>query len=98
MIKEIVEIDVKPGTEAAFEAAVAEAAAQFLGSKGCHGLVLHRSLEQPTRYRMLVDWETIEHHMIDFRNSDAFLEWRRLAGPFFASTPRVEHLIACFER
>jgi quinol monooxygenase YgiN len=54
-------------------------------------------MEQPSRYRMFVEWETIEDHMIEFRNSDAFLEWRRLCGSFFQSPPRVEHLLVVVE-
>jgi len=92
MIKELAEIDIKPGHEDEFEAAASRAAQLFLASKGCHSFNVYRSMEQPSRYRMVVEWETIEDHMIEFRNSDAFLEWRRLAGPCFATTPRVEHL------
>jgi len=92
MIKEIAEIDIKPGHELAFEAVAQEAMQYFLGSKGCHAFRLHRSMEQPSRYRMFVEWETIEDHMIEFRNSDAFLAWRKLAAPHFLSPPRVEHL------
>lgn len=97
MIKELAEIDIKPGQEQAFEAAAAIARDIFLGSKGCIAFRLHRSIEQPSRYRMFVEWETIEDHMIEFRNSDAFLEWRRLCGPHFQSPPRVEHLMIVVE-
>jgi hypothetical protein len=38
-----------------------------------------------------VQWATIENHMVDFRDSADFAEWRRLAGPHFASPPQVEH-------
>lgn len=97
MIKELAEIDIRPGDEAAFEAAAAIARGLFLGSQGCHAFRLHRSMEQPSRYRMVVDWETIEDHMIEFRNSDAFLEWRRLCSPYFQNPPRVEHLVVVVE-
>jgi quinol monooxygenase YgiN len=92
MIKELAEIDIKPGQELEFEAAAREAMKLFLASKGCRAYRLYRSLEQPSRYRMFVEWNTIEDHMIEFRNSDAFLAWRKLAAPHFQSPPRVEHL------
>jgi quinol monooxygenase YgiN len=92
MIKELAEIDIKPGHEQAFEEAARQAMSLFLGSQGCLAFRLHRSLEQPSRYRMFVEWETIEDHMVEFRNSDAFLTWRKLVGPHFQSPPRVEHL------
>ncbi len=97
MIKELAEIDIRPGDEQAFEAAATIARDLFLRSKGCHAFRLHRSMEQPGRYRMFVEWETIEDHMIEFRNSDAFLEWRRLCSPYFQNPPRVEHLVIVVE-
>lgn len=38
MITEVAELTIHPGTEEAFEAAVAQAAPLFLRAKGCHGL------------------------------------------------------------
>jgi heme-degrading monooxygenase HmoA len=46
MITEIAQIDVKPGSEKDFEAAVAKARAAFGRSKGFHGFELHRSIEK----------------------------------------------------
>ena len=91
MITEIAQIDVKPGSESDFEAAVEKAKAAFGRSKGFHGFELHRSVEKPQRYRLMVKWETIENHTVDFRGSEEFSQWRALAGPFFASPPEVEH-------
>lgn len=93
MITEIAQIDVKPGSEAAFEAAVAEAGAVFGRSKGFHGFELHRSIEKPQRYRLLVKWETLENHTVDFRGSENFTAWRGLVGGFFAAPPEVEHTV-----
>ena len=92
MITEIAQIDVKPGSEAAFEAAVKEAAPLFQRAKGCRAMRVERSLEKPQRYRLFVSWETLENHTVDFRESADFQEWRRLAGPHFASPPDVEHV------
>jgi heme-degrading monooxygenase HmoA len=91
MITEIAQIDVKPGSEADFEAAVAKARAAFGRSKGFGGFELHRSIEKPQRYRLVVKWQTLESHTVDFRGSEAFAEWRGLVGPFFAAPPEVEH-------
>ncbi len=91
MFWEIAQIEVKPGEEGAFESAVARAVPLFRNSPGCHGVQLHRSVENPTRYRLVVDWETVEDHTVRFRGSEAFTEWRRLVGGYFASPPSVEH-------
>ena len=69
----------------------ANAAPLFLRAKGCHGLNLQRVVEDLSVYRLVVQWETVEHHTVDFRNSDDFQEWRRLVGPFFANPPVVTH-------
>lgn len=91
MITEIAQIDIKAGSEAAFEAAVDKARAVFKRAQGFHGLELHRSIEKPQRYRLMVKWETLENHTVDFRGSENFAEWRGLVGAFFASPPEVEH-------
>ena len=91
MITEIAQIDVKPGTEKDFEAAVTKAGAAFGRSKGFHGFELHRSIEKPQRYRLMVKWETLENHTVDFRGSENWKAWRALVGHCFAATPEVEH-------
>ena len=92
MIYEIAEIDVRPGEEASFEAAVAKAAPHFKKAKGCRSLELHRTVERPSTYRLFVGWDSVEDHTVAFRNSAEFLGWRRLASPYFAAPPRVEHV------
>ena len=91
MITEIAQIEIKPGSEADFEAAVGKARAAFASSKGFHGFELHRSIEKPQRYRLMVKWATLENHTVDFRGSEQFTAWRGLVGPFFAAPPEVEH-------
>jgi heme-degrading monooxygenase HmoA len=91
MIFEMAEIEVKPGEEAAFEAGVAKAVFLFKRAKGCHGVQLQRLIEKPSKYRLVVKWETVEDHTVHFRGSEDFQEWRRLVGPSFASAPAVEH-------
>ncbi|MGY2052001.1 antibiotic biosynthesis monooxygenase family protein [Methylobacterium sp. JK268] len=91
MVLEIAQIEVKPGHEAAFEDGVAEATALFRRAKGCRGMELHRSIETPTRYRLMVKWETLENHTVDFRGSPDFQAWRALVSDHFAAPPAVEH-------
>jgi quinol monooxygenase YgiN len=97
MVFEIAEIHVLPGHEADFETAVRKAIPVFQGAPGCHGMELQRILEVRGKYRLVLQWETVEHHTVHFRNSPAFQEWRRLAGGHFASTPTVEHASVVFQ-
>ncbi|MGW7339943.1 antibiotic biosynthesis monooxygenase family protein [Streptomyces sp. NPDC054808] len=92
MITEIARIDIHPGQEREFEAAVAKALPHFLAADGCDGVDLYRSVEHPSRYRLMVRWETVEHHTVTFRDSEGFAKWRALAGPHFAAPPQVEHV------
>lgn len=91
MITEIARIDIKPGQEKDFETAVGMAQTIFKRCKGWKSFELHRSIEKPSRYRLLIKWETLENHTVDFREGPNFAEWRALVGPHFASPPEVEH-------
>jgi len=93
MITEIADITIDPARAAAFEAAVARASPYLRSAEGCHGMALTRMIEDPSRYRLLVQWDSVEHHMVTFRHSPGFREWRALAGPFFVGTPVVEHSV-----
>ncbi len=93
MILEIAQIAVKAGMEATFEAGVAAAVPLFKRAKGCVSMELRRSVEIPSRYRLLVGWETLENHTVDFRGSDDFQTWRGLVSYCFDGAPEVEHAV-----
>lgn len=92
VILEIAQIDVKPGAESEFESGVRKAGPIFKRAKGCKGVTLQRSHEKPQRYRLFVQWETLENHTKDFRESADFQEWRKLVAHCFAAPPEVEHV------
>ena len=77
--------------EEEFEAGVAKAAPLFQRARGCRSMKLQRSIEHPSTYRLVVGWDTVEDHMVHFRNSDDFGEWRKLVSHSFESAPVVEH-------
>lgn len=91
MVLEIAQIDIRPGTESEFEAGVEKAAPLFKRAKGCKGMEIRRSAENPNRYWLLVQWETLENHTVDFRGSTDFQEWRKLVSNCFVQPPQVEH-------
>jgi len=91
MILEQALLQVKPGEEAAFEAAMRRAAPVIAGSAGYIGHQLQRCIETPGRYLLLVRWETLEAHTVGFRGSPAFAEWRAIISEYFAEPPQVEH-------
>jgi heme-degrading monooxygenase HmoA len=97
LILEIAQIDVKAGMENEFEDGVRKAAPLFKRARGCRSFKLERGIEKPERYRLVVGWDTIENHMVDFRESADFQEWRKLVGHCFAAPPQVEHVKAVVE-
>ena len=97
MILEIAQIDIKPGMESEFEANVGRAAPLFRRARGCRAMELQRSIEKPSRYRLMVEWNTVENHTVDFRASEDFKAWRALVGHCFESPPYVEHTQVCLE-
>ena len=91
-VTEIALLTIKAGLERDFEIAVAKAAPLFQTAKGARTFTLDRSVENPSRYRLFVRWESVDDHLVEFRNSPAFQQWRELVGEFFATPPEVEHL------
>ena len=92
MVLEVALIDVTPGSEEAFAAAYAQAQPLVADTPGCRSLRMTRGVETPTRFVLLVEWDSVEDHQV-FRDSDRFPQWRALIGPHFAAPPHVEHFV-----
>jgi heme-degrading monooxygenase HmoA len=91
MILETAMLDVRPGQERAFEGAFAEASSIISAMPGYLGHELLRGIEQPSRYVLLVRWETLEDHTVGFRGSPEYQEWKALLHHFYDPFPTVEH-------
>lgn len=91
MILELAEFSILEARMQEFEAAFVEARKVITQAEGCGAVSLHRCIETPGRYQLLVEWTSVAHHMQGFRESPRFVEWRRILGPFFAAPPFVEH-------
>lgn len=92
MILELADIRIQPGQQAAFDAALEQGVREVISqAKGFRGYKVNRGIESPERYLLMIFWETLENHTVDFRQSPAFAQWRAIVGPFFAAPPAVEH-------
>ena len=91
MITEHAVLEVKPGLESDFEAAFAEAKTIIASMPGFESLEVHRCIERPNCYLLLVEWATLEDHTDGFRESSEYQEWRRLLHHFYEPFPTVEH-------
>lgn len=94
MVTEIALLTVDPEKHVEFERAVAAAKPLFQGASGCRSMRLEREIENPGRYCLFVEWQTLEDHTQGFRSSEAFKEWRALVGPYFLAPPDVVHCTA----
>lgn len=91
MILEAASINIQPGRSSAFEVAFHQAAKIIAQAQGYLGHEIHRSVDTTDHYLLLVKWQTRDDHLVGFRESLLFVEWRRLIGPYFAAPPAVDH-------
>ena len=92
MITEVAKIEIYPEMAVEFEEAVAKAARFFRSAPGCRSFRLNRSVDTAGLYQLLVGWENVDAHMVDFRASAGFDGWRTLASAFFRTQPHVDHV------
>lgn len=91
MILEAAPLQVRPGQEAAFEAAFRQAQAIISSMPGYRSHELQRCLERPSEYLLLVRWDTLEAHTVGFRGSAQYQDWKRLLHHFYDPFPVVSH-------
>ena len=94
MILEAAILNVIEGQAAEFEAALKVASPIIASAHGYISHTVQRCIETPNRYILLVHWETLDDHIIGFRQSEAFQEWKRLLHHFYSPFPTVEHFEA----
>lgn len=80
-----------PGREKQFEADFATAGQYISQTPGYIKHSLSKCMEQPDKYILLVEWETLEDHTEGFRQSAQYQEWKRLLHHYYDPFPVVEH-------
>jgi heme-degrading monooxygenase HmoA len=91
MVLEVADIEVRPGAEGEFATAFRGARDVLAGTPGCRSVRMTHGIESPSRFVLLVEWDSVQAHEENFRATDRFTAWRDAIGPFFARPPRVEH-------
>ena len=93
MILEHCDLEIDPSKTAEFEEAILRGVNTVIAkAKGFRGFKVNHSIENPARYLLLIYWDSLENHTVDFRGSDACAEWRAIVGAFFVKPPFVEHM------
>ena len=91
MILEMAVLQVVKGKELHFEKDFA-IASQFIQSiPGYVNHSLRKCIEEENKYLLLVNWEKLEDHTVGFRESEAYLEWKKLLHYYYNPFPIVEH-------
>jgi heme-degrading monooxygenase HmoA len=96
-ILEVAILDIKPGQEADFEAAFAQASSIISSMDGYISHELQHCIEKGNRYLLFVRWKTLEAHTVGFRGSEKYQEWRKLLHHFYDPFPVVEHYELTFK-
>ena len=92
MILELVDIRIRPGHTGAFDEAIERGVRDVIAdAKGFRGFSVNKGVESPDRYILQIFWDSIDDHMVGFRQSDAFTRWRTVVGSYFAREPVMEH-------
>ncbi len=92
MILEIADFRIHAGQQAAFEEAIQRGVSTVISqASGYRGWKVNHSIESPERYLLMIFWDTLDDHMVGFRQGPLFPQWRAIVGPFFAQPPQVEH-------
>jgi quinol monooxygenase YgiN len=90
MVIERVEISVISGREREFEQEMERGVRLLAAAAGCESVSLARGVERPSRYLLVLTWESVDSHTA-FTKTEGFVRFREIAGPFFAERPAMEH-------
>jgi heme-degrading monooxygenase HmoA len=89
MIAEYVRYRITADQQPAFEQAYAEAEEALRASPHCLGYELAHCVEEPERYILRIEWDSLEGHMQGFRAS---AEFRRFVGHIRGYVPLIEEM------
>jgi heme-degrading monooxygenase HmoA len=91
MILEHALFAIKEGQGKDFEGAFVLARTFLESAEGCRKAEMRACIERDDSYLLLVWWDSLEAHTKGFRESQNFVEWRAILGPYFAAPPQVHH-------
>ncbi len=91
MIMEVALLDIKLDQKKDFESAFGKAQEIISSMPGYISHQLQHCIENPNRYILLVNWQTLEDHTVGFRESAQYQQWRSLLHHYYDPFPKVEH-------
>lgn len=97
MILEVAMLEVKKGLENEFEKDFKKASVYISSINGYLNHKLKKCLEQKNKYILLVEWNSLEDHIIGFRESEQYNYWKEILHHYYDPSPIVEHYETTFE-
>ena len=94
MIVEYVRYDLPAGQRAAFEAAYGRVGGLLEASPHCLGWEIRRGIEDPGQYVIRIEWDSVDGHMLGFRESEPFQAFYKELSAFADFRLQMSH----FER
>lgn len=91
MVLEVAEIKITPGQEDAFKEAYRSVQDLVKASPGLRSFRMTQGVETPSRFVLLIEWDSVEAHEQGFRETDRYPKWREAIGRYFSEPPLVEH-------
>jgi hemoglobin len=91
MIVEYIRYTVTGDRDEAFLEAYAGAAALLQADPRCHGYEVSRSVDEPHRFVVRIEWESAEAHLAGFRTGPAFSDFLALVGPYVGDIEEMKH-------
>jgi truncated hemoglobin YjbI/quinol monooxygenase YgiN len=91
MIVEYIRYAVDPGRAGAFRTAYLEAAAILQADPRCLAYEISQGLEEPTRFVVRIEWDSVEGHLEGFRKDPAFADFFALVRPFVDDIKEMSH-------
>ena len=91
MILEVAPLRIREGQSPEFESSFRRAQEIIASVPGYISHELQRCIERQDEYVLLVRWESIEAHEVNFRGSPEYQQWKALLHHYYDPFPTVLH-------
>ncbi len=96
MVVEYIRYVVGEDRSAQFEQAYRQASAVLEADPHCLGYEVARGVEEPERFVVRINWDSVEGHENGFRTSPRFREFFEAVKPFFDQIEEMKHYSVLF--
>ena len=91
MIVELAIIKAKSGQGDAMQKGLTAARDVISQAEGYRSSRFQRGIEDPERFILYIEWDSVALHMEGFRNGPLFPQWRAHFGELMGGPPDVQH-------